>query len=107
MKTYLRTKQGVILPDVERLRVNKELTLVTEQEAFPEKFAPVDLAKREKKIDLDVPKDAAVAPPFVAPELTADASRAFGGPKAAQLKYDKVPADRPSKPDFTGLVGEI
>jgi len=76
---YLRSASGVIFDYTDRMAADPTVTVVTEQEAFPERFAPVDLAKREQKVELKVDEAGIEAPPYVAPELLAEGTRAFSG----------------------------
>lgn len=79
MKKYLRsTSSGAILPYHPRILSGGGVVLITEEEAFPERFAPVPLKGRKAKVDLSVPEELVEAPPVVSPELQADASRRFG-----------------------------
>jgi hypothetical protein len=79
MTKYLRNKvDGFIYEWHPTLAKNPKCEEVTEQEAFPERFAPpvvVEKAKRRtKKLDLgtdDIPEE----PAYSSPELSADASR--------------------------------
>lgn len=78
MVKYLRAKtNGIVMDYHERLASNPDWELVTEQEAFPERFAPVDIKVREKKVELNVPVEV-VAPPVVAPELAQQKGQVFG-----------------------------
>lgn len=78
MTKYLRAKtNGMIFEYTERLALNPNVEVITEQEAYPERFAPVNLEKHKPTIDLSV-KVETVAPPVVAPELLAEASKPFG-----------------------------
>lgn len=106
MKKYFRSKlNGRIFPYTERLVGNKNVELITEKEAFPQRDAPVDLAKREAKVDITVPEAVTEAPPPVAPELLAEASRPFGGRNASGR--GKV-TDKPmTVKEVVGLAGEI
>lgn len=91
MTKYLRSKvNGIILDWNERLANNPNMEVLTEQEAYPERFAPVDLSKRKSTIDLTVDAAAVIPPPVVAPELLAEASRPFGGPNAKRVSARKT-----------------
>jgi hypothetical protein len=76
---YLRNKKDGFIYEWHPVLANNPLCEeVTEQEAYPERFAPaavVEKAKRRtKKIDLttdDIPEE----PVYSSPELSADASR--------------------------------
>lgn len=75
---YLKSlKSGAILPYNERIIRAGGVIPVTEQEAFPEKFAPVALENRAVKVDISVPAEVAVAPPYTPPELLADGQKGF------------------------------
>ena len=78
MTRYLRNKNdGTIYEWHEVLARNAACEEVTEQEAFPERFATaaVEKAKRRaKKITLDT-DDIPEEPAYTSPELSADASR--------------------------------
>lgn len=92
-KMYLRSiKTGVILPYNERIVRAGGVEPVTEEQAFPEKFAPVPLAERKEQVKIDVPAEAAEAPPYTPPELQADASRRFGTPTATRRNKPKTDA---------------
>lgn len=79
MKKFLRSKtSGAILPFHPRILNAGGVELVTEEQAFPERFAPVPLKGRKAKVDISVAEEVVEAPPFVSPELQADASRRFG-----------------------------
>lgn len=77
MTKYLRAKtNGFVFEYNDRLAMLPEWEEVTEEQAFPERFAPVDLAKRETKVELTV-SEAALAQPPVSPELEAEATRSM------------------------------
>lgn len=100
---YLRSKNnGMILEWSETLARNPNVVEVTEQEAYPERLAPVDLSKREKAVDLSVPKAAVVPPPEVSPELLAEASKPFGTRNSKPHKAKPAPAI-----DAVGLLGDF
>lgn len=89
MDKYFRVKKsGAILPYNERLVGNKDVELVTEQEAFPEKFAAKAVLEHEANIKIDVPEKA-IPPKFVPPELEAEASVAWGGLRSRANKASK------------------
>ena len=79
MTRYLRNKNdGTIYEWHEVLARNAACEEVTEQEAFPERFAPPavieKVKRRAKRIELsadDIPEE----PVYTSPELSADASR--------------------------------
>lgn len=106
---YLRSKNnGVIFEYTERLAANSNVEEITEQEAYPERFAPVDLSKRKSAIDITVPEKLVKPAPEVAPELIAEASRPFGRGKPV---VSRAPAakQRQGVPvsSFVGLVEDI
>ena len=87
-KMYIRVKKDGFLYDYnEILAKNPACEVVTEQEAFPERFVPAHVAdrvgtpenpkratKRKAALDLttaDIPE----APPYTSPELAAEASK--------------------------------
>ena len=102
MTKYLRSKtNGMIFDWSEKLTRNPNVEEVTEQEAYPERFAPVDLSKREVMVELSVPKEAVTPPPNIAPELLAEASKPFGTKNSKPIKK------APSTTDVAGLLGEF
>lgn len=97
MRKYLKSvKSGVILPYNERILMAGGVVVVTEKEAFPEKFAPVVLEQREQKVDLKVPEAAVAAP--VSPELDAESTRRLKAPRMAEKR-------RPAIDVIAGLEG--
>ena len=87
-KMYIRVKKDGFLYDYnEILAKNPACEVITEQEAFPERFVPAHVAdrvetpetpkratKRKATLDLttaDIPE----APPYTSPELAAEASK--------------------------------
>lgn len=85
MTRYLRSKlNGIIFEWNERLAANPNAEEVTEQEAYPERFAPVDLAKRKPTVNLKINVET-TAPNIASPELLAEASRPFDTPKATRV----------------------
>ena len=87
-KMYIRVKKDGFLYDYnEILAKNPACEVITEQEAFPERFVPTHVAdrvetpgnpkratKRKAALDLttaDIPE----APPYTSPELAAEASK--------------------------------
>jgi len=100
---YLRSNiNGMIFEWNEILARNPNVREVTEKEAYPERFAPVDLAKREKTVDLSVPQEVVTPPPQVAPELLAEASKPFG----TRNSKPRV-AKQAATTDAVGLLGEF
>lgn len=69
-KFFQHRKNGTIYPYNERLANNPDVLLVTEQEAYPERFAPKAVIEHVKKVDISI-KEEVVAPPFTPPELAA------------------------------------
>jgi hypothetical protein len=106
MTKYLRSRvNGIIFDWNERLAKNPSVEVLTEQEAYPERFAPIDLSKRKSTINLTVDAAAITPPPVVAPELLAEASRPFGGPKATRVT--RKPATTTSSETIGLSFGEI
>lgn len=87
-KMYIRVKKDGFLYDYnEILAKNPACEVITEQEAFPERFVPAHVAgrvgtpenpkratRRKAALDLttaDIPE----APPYTSPELAAEASK--------------------------------
>lgn len=101
---YLRSNtNGMVFEWNAILARNPNVKEVTEQEAYPERFAPVDLAKRDKVVDLSVPEEIVTPPPEVASELLAEASKPFGrGERLAVKEQSKSNAT-----DVAGLLGEF
>ena len=80
MDVYLRSKNnGVIFPYNDRLLAAGGLEVVTEKEAFPERFAPAKLSEREQSIKLTVDEAAFVPEP--SPELVAEATSRLKPPR--------------------------
>lgn len=114
MTKYLRSKNnGMILEWNAVLARNPSVEEVTEQEAYPERFAPVDLAKRTAAVEISVPKEVVTPPPNVSPELLAEASKPFGLGKPV---LEDKPTKRQGKPtartpsessNIVGLLGEF
>ncbi len=96
---YLRSRvNGMVFEYTDRLAANPNVEVLTEQQAFPERFAPAAALKRVPTIKLDVPEEA-VAKPEVSPELAAQRGVTFtgiGSPK--QTKTKKL-----SSADIVGL----
>lgn len=100
MTRYLKSTQtGVIFSWNERLAAHPDTVELTEREAFPERFTDVKVKDRAPKVEIKVPTDAVEAPPQVAPELLAEASKPFGKPNARPVKATKV--------DVAGLLGDF
>jgi len=92
MTKYLKnTEDGEIMHYSERLARHPKMKLVTEREAFPERFADKPVAERILVVRATVDKapvaealavpEAVVTPPAettVTPELMADGARGFG-----------------------------
>lgn len=110
MAEYLRAKtNGIILHYDERLANHPDWEAVTEQEAFPERFAPVDLKVRDKKVDLTIPAETVIAPPAVSVELSKQKGRTFGTVGEVQaVKPSNKPAEaKAPSADVTGFKGEF
>ena len=102
---YLRSNiNGMIFEWNEIMAKNPDVKEVTEQEAYPERFAPVDLAKRKSEIDLNVPEAVTVAPVEASPELRAEASKPFG--RGERIVVSK-PKKNTSATEAVGLVGDF
>lgn len=106
---YLRSKNnGVIFEYTERLAANPNVEEITEQEAYPERFAPVDISKRKPTIDITIPEEVVKPAPEVAPELIAEASRPMGRGRPVVTPARTVKQTTKSAvPSFAGLVGDI
>lgn len=87
-KMYIRVKKDGFLYDYnEILAKNPACEVITEQEAFPERFVPTHVADRvetpenpkratRRKAALDLTTaDIPEAPPYTSPELAAEASK--------------------------------
>lgn len=104
MTMYLKSlKSGAILPYNERIIRAGGVIPVTEQEAFPEKFAPVALENRPTHVDISVPKEVADAPPYTSPELLADGQRGFEQTAAPRKTRAKPVASNVA----AGLAGDF
>lgn len=103
MTNYLRSKiNGIVFDYNERLAIHPDVEVISERQAFPERFAPVDIAKHVPKVDLTI-KEETEAPPVTPPELAAQKGRVFGNigqPKVAKKTTEP-------KLDVTGLKGEF
>ena len=76
---FFRSKlSGVIYPYNEIMVNNNGVELITEQQAYPERFAPDGALKREPTIKLEVPK-VVLEKPEVSPELAAQKGVTFSG----------------------------
>ena len=77
-KMFIRVrKDGFIYPFSAQLAKNPACEVVTEREAYPERFATSAVEKarrRSKKLALET-DDIPEAPVYTSPELSADASR--------------------------------
>ena len=108
MTKFLRSKiNGIIFDYVPRLAAMPEWETITEQEAYPERFAPVALAERKPQVDITVPVEVTAPPPFVSPELSADASRPFSKAKAARPSAPKSTAPSTTGFSLSGLKGDF
>lgn len=86
MTKYLRSKiNGLIFDYNPRLAALPEWEEISEQEAYPERFAPVDLTKRVVQVDLVIPEEITEAPALAPPALVAEASRPRGVFKSARM----------------------
>ena len=102
---YLRSNiNGMIFEWNEIMAKNPDVKEVTEQEAYPERFAPVDLAKRKSEIDLNVPEAVTAAPVEASPELRGEASKPFG--RGERIVVSK-PKKTMSATEAVGLVGDF
>lgn len=76
MKMFLRNKKdGYIHAYNPNVAKSKNVEVVTEEEAFPEKFAPKGLVGKKSKVSLttdEVPEE-----PATAPELAAEAAKGW------------------------------
>lgn len=112
MVKYLRSKEtGAIFDAHDRLVGRPEFEEVTEEQAFPERFISATALEKKSTIDLTVPEAAAVPPPPTTPELTADASRPFGGVRSTQRTSDnpriaKAKEEKRSLMERLGRTGE-
>lgn len=96
---YLRSKvNGMVFEYTERLAANPNVEVVTEREAFPERFTSAEVLKREPTIKLDVPAEV-VAEPEVAPELAKQRGVTFASLPKIKLKK--------SNAEVAGLMGDI
>ena len=69
-KFFRHRKNGTIYPYSERLANNVDVELVTEQQAYPERFAPKAVIEHVKKVDISI-KEEVIPPPFTPLELGA------------------------------------
>lgn len=84
MVQFIRGKQnGIILDYQERLANHPLFEVISEQEAYPERFAPVKFSEREQKITLDIP-EAVVKPQTISPELEIESTKRLRTPRMAQ-----------------------
>lgn len=104
MTTYLRNqKTGVIFPDVPVLAAQADMKRVTEQEAFPERYAPVNLEEYAPKVELKVAEHTVEPLTDPSPELTQEASRRPF--KRGTRGVNAAPtAQTPAAPSFSGLL---
>lgn len=114
-KVFLRHKEdGEIMHFDERLSKHPKLEIVTEREAYPERFADPSVADRVNppfrrgrarkqedmpRVDLNIPDEVVTPPPVTPPELAADAARGFG-PGILH------PAANSISPSIAGLIGD-
>lgn len=79
MTKYMRSKlNGLVFEWNERMVNNPVVEVVSEQEAFPERFIPEAFKDVPQRVSIDIPKEVVEAPAQVAPELIAEASKPFG-----------------------------
>lgn len=105
MTTYLRNPQtGVIFPDVPAIASVSGMVRITEEEAFPERFAPVELKDREAKVQIKVAEEVVAAPDTAPPELVAEASKRPFGRNSRGAANTGTHAK--AKPSFSGLLGD-
>ena len=87
-KMYIRVKKdGFIYPYNDLMAKNPECEVVTEQEAFPEKFIDAQVAEQiekltkpkrgAKKAALDLTTDISEEPVYTNPELASEAARGW------------------------------
>lgn len=74
---FIRVKKdGFIYEYSPILAQNPECEVISEEEAYPERFVPVEAKVRKRKVALDLATaDIPEAPPYTSPELAADAAR--------------------------------
>lgn len=108
MQKYFRHKKNrTIFMYSDRLLNNPAVELVTEQEAFPERFASKAVLEHKQKVDISIPKEAVEVPPYTPPELAAEATKKMrvDGVLPQKRKEKVVVSDKPLTPaDFTGLI---
>jgi hypothetical protein len=75
-KFFRHRKTGVIYPFNDRLLNNITVELVTEEQAFPERFAAKAVLEHKKQVDITIAEEV-VAPPFTPPELGAQLGEKF------------------------------
>lgn len=98
MKLYIRSKvNGMILDWSPSLAKNPSVEVISESEAYPERFIPEPFKGYTPKVEIDIP-EAIVTPPNEAPlalreESTIRAARAM--PRNNKIKQTA---------DFSGLV---
>lgn len=103
---YLRSNiNGMVFEWNEIMARNPDVKEVTEQEAYPERLAPVDLTKRKSSVDLSIPEEVAAPPAEVSPELRAEASKPFG--RGERITLNKQPKKHTSPAEIVGLVGDF
>lgn len=103
---YLRSNiNGMVFEWNEIMARNPDVKEVTEHEAYPERFAPVDLTKRKSSIELNIPKEVTVPPTEASPELRAEASKPFG--RGERITPNKQPKKPMSTTEIVGLVGDF
>lgn len=106
MKQYMRSKVNKAIFDYnEVLLKNPSIEVISELEAYPERFAPVDLTARRLVVDLSVSDDVIPPPADPSPEVAAQRGTLFAAVNGPKPKPVKAP--KPATTDVLGLVGEI
>lgn len=98
MTKYMRSRiNGVVFDYNELMAKNPAIEVVSEQEAFPERFIPEAFRNIPQRVDISIPKEVIEAPAQVSSELIEEASRPFGR---------KQRVGKPNIPEATsGLFG--
>lgn len=101
MIKYMRSRaNGVVFPWNERMAKNPNVEVISEQEAFPERFIPEAFKGIPQRVDISIPKEVVEAPPQVAPELLQEASKPFG-------TINSKPYKRSKSDTIAGLIGDF
>lgn len=102
MKKYIRSKvNGIIFDYDARLVGNPNAEIITEAEAYPERFRPAELEKHTAKVSIQVPVEVTEAPNEAPDALRAEATERFSKPATTKLKA------APKKVDLGGLMGDF